>query len=146
MSFDMALKVVSALGVIGGIFFTAFQISESNENEIASLVYTIQEDGRGILEKAMGNSAFVDCVLAGSQCEQAESLQAELEVRGIIQFYSSVLNQKEIGALPDEFWDVWHAELCDFLGNPFVASYWKSHKDALGYSDALRREVSECAR
>lgn len=141
---ELLTKIIGAVGVIVGIFYTAAQIRQSNVNDTADLVYSIQKDGRGVLQAAFDNDDFVKCVVSNETCQPAETSRSEGSIRYILQFYSSVRNQKELGTLPESYWAVWGNELCGFARLGAVRTYWARAGGQPGYGEAFRAEVEKC--
>ena len=139
---DIGIKLVGALGVIAGIFFTACQIRSADETEKAKLIYQIQKDGRELFAELSKNSAFLDCVILDSDCKPDEISKIKASIVRAMQFYTSVYNQKELGKLLPNYWSIWKVELCDFVSRPAVVEFWK--KSASRYREPFRQEVEAC--
>jgi hypothetical protein len=43
----------------------------------------------------------------------------------LIQYYTAVFNQRQIGSIPDHLWDAISGEMCQFFRDPPVKRFWK---------------------
>lgn len=141
---------IAAVGVIAGVsglFFTGWQIKLANETLEASRVYEIQRDGRALIDSFEGNPAALDYLLNydASKTYQLKTLRsATLKIRKIIQFYSSVHNQKVAGIITDRHWPGFLKDICGFLRLQPVKQYWDQHVVAGSFSMEFKDLKKEC--
>lgn len=145
-SIEIWTKIIGAIGVIAGIFFTGSQISKSNETERAKLIYAIQKDGNALLRELSNDHSFKKCIILSENCNDVESNEAQNGVRIVLQFYSSVNNQRELGQLLPKYWEIWSRETCAFARHQIVRSYWNNLKNKDGYGVSFTKEMDQCVK
>lgn len=141
---EYIFKLISAAGIIFGIFYTGYQLKTANTNEEAKLIYSIQKDAREISKQSLSDPYFTKCILSANICSDEDLDKGYSILRPMLQFYSSVKNQEVIGSLNSDVWNIWRAEFCSFVRLKRVNEFLQSAGDKSGYEKEFLEEVSRC--
>jgi hypothetical protein len=143
--FENWIHLVEVIGVgaaVWGLFHTAHQLSLTNdqlsqtklqlqqakESLRANTIFNIQRDGRELIGSIAADPKlfrFVFDLDKGASADDDIRFKAEIKVGQLINFYSSVYNQFEAGAVDEKFWKTSFGELCQLLKKTFPRSMWR---------------------
>ena len=155
---DNWLGVVQTVGVLGaalGLFLTYLQLGAANvqieqaKNALrANTIFAIQKDGRELIQSIASEPKVYRFIfdLDKTPADQELQLKASLRVGQLINYYASMYNQYEAGAVDARFWKTGLSELCTVLGTPFGASVWRqiANKAPDGYQPGFLKEGEKC--
>jgi hypothetical protein len=131
------LSVVQTVGVLGaalGLLLTYFQLGTANsqieqaKNALrASTIFAIQKDGRELIQSIASEPKVYRLIfdLDKSIADPETKLKASVRIGQLINFYASIYNQYEAGAVDSKFWKTGLSELCQVLGTPLGAVVWR---------------------
>ena len=155
---DNWLGVVQTIGVVAaaiGLLLTYFQLGAANvqieqaKNALrANTIFAIQKDGRELIQSIASEPKVYRFIfdLDKVPADQEVLLKASLRVGQLINYYASMYNQYEAGAVDTKFWKTGLSELCFVLETPFGASVWRqiTSKAPDGYQPGFLKEGSKC--
>jgi hypothetical protein len=128
-------EVIGVGAAVWGLFHTAHQLSLTNdqlqqakEALRANTIFSIQRDGRELIGSIAADPKlfrFVYDLDKGVSADDDLRLKAEIRVGQLINFYSSVYNQFQAGAVDEKFWKTSFGELCQLLKKTFPRSMWR---------------------
>jgi hypothetical protein len=81
-----------------------------------------------------------------SAADAETQLKARIRIGQIINFYASMWNQYQAGAVDARFWKTGLSELCFVLGTPIGSATWHeiTSKRQEGYQPGFLKEGSTC--
>ena len=124
-------SVFTVIGVciaIFGFIVASKQFEQAARSLRSSTVYNLQKDGRDLLTNIRKEDLEVyRYIIQGQKTKDEEALygRAIPYLALLIQYYSAVFNQHQIGSIPDPMWDSISAEMCAFFKSPPVKRFWK---------------------
>ena len=140
---DEIVGICAMLGVLVGVLgfgFTLYQLSKTTETLRAGNTYTIQKDGRELIEKLLVNREFRDAVTGTAAPKNETDVQEGLW--RMFNFYLSVYRQSEANGLSRSVVNSFKKDFCEFVHLPKVGEYWKTlmatHR--LGDDNAVMRK------
>lgn len=135
-------EVVASVSTVLALLFTGYQIYEARRGLEASTVYQLQRDGREILKSH--DVAVRAYVFGVGARDPTLAARGEPLITEMIQYYSSVLNQRRNGVIGDSYWDAFDREMCTNISRSRVKEFW-TQKVAKGlYSDDFKRWGEDC--
>jgi len=152
------LGVVQTVGVFGaavGLLLTYFQLAaasaqiEQAKNALrANTIFAIQKDGRELMQSIAAEPKVFRYIfdLDKSAPDQELQLKATARLGQLINYYASMYNQYEAGAVDAKFWKTGLSELCGVLETPIGSAAWRQllSKGASGYQAGFIKEGSTC--
>ena len=136
-----------ALGALAGILVSVIgfgaayvQLRSANTALQASNAYSIQKDGRELLDIVQQNGFVRD--LVDGKLKPEDQQKAKFDVWKMFNFYLSVYRQSEAGGVSDEFRDSFKRDFCGFVELVPVEVEWKAMLDdkSVGTGHAKMRE------
>jgi hypothetical protein len=152
------LGVVQTVGVIGaawGLWLTYSQLKSANaqleqakQALRANTIFAIQKDGRELIGTLSADTKlfrFIFDMDKGIAADQELRLKATVRLGQLINFYASIYNQYEAGAVDRKFWKTSLTELCLVLETPFGSSMWRDiNKNPDRYQSGFLAEGNTC--
>ncbi|MER9416706.1 hypothetical protein NKI95_12100 [Mesorhizobium sp. M0306] len=122
-------QITSAAAIAGvlvagvGFWVTWYQLSETTAALKASNTYTIQNDGRELLDVVQGRG-YVRDLLAGT-LKPEDQTNAKFDIWKMLNFYLSVYRQSQADGITDEFRRAYVRDFCGFVALPGINAAWK---------------------
>jgi hypothetical protein len=94
------------------VFVAWYQLSQTNKQLEATTLYAIQKDGRELLSQLQGDRELWDFFFNYKPPYSDEvQKRADREIAVVLQYYSSLSNQRRYGVISDRNWAVVEGEL-----------------------------------
>ena len=144
--------IVTTIGVFFaafGIFFAYCQLKEAKRSLEASTVYNIQKDGRELLNSLQKDVEVLNYIYRYDKNKQYDNdllLRADLKITEIIQYFSSVFNQRKNKVITDLYWDTFVEEICRFIKKEPVSRFWKDKVIKGKYSNEFKTFGNNCLK
>ncbi|MDP2334810.1 MAG: hypothetical protein Q8M19_29375 [Reyranella sp.] len=153
------LNLFQTLGILGamvGLFLTYGQLSAANgqieqaKNALrASTIFSIQKDGRELIQSISAEPKVYRLIFEFDKSADADAetqLKARVRIGQLINFYASMFNQYQAGAVDGRFWKTGLAELCVVLSTPVGSAAWReiTSKGQEGYQPGFLKEGNTC--
>jgi len=147
-------QLLAAAAAAVGLLLTWQQLGETRkayEQSIATLqantIYQIQKDGRELLSALTTDRETFRYIFQHNVSQTYApdvKERADLRIALLLNFYASIVNQREAGAVGNSLWTSFRREFCVFLKNAPVKSLWDSRVSSGAYNPAFVREGSTC--
>ena len=145
-------SIFAALGVCvaaGSLWFASNQFSQTVKSLQASTVYNLQKDARELLTSIRKDDPEVYRYIihnekGAGQDEGALYQSAIPSLTLLIQYYSEVFNQRQIGSIPDQLWNSMSVEMCSFFQSPPVKRFWKERVTHGRYDQEFKAFGQKC--
>lgn len=124
-------------------------LEESKRALVASTVYTIQRDANDLLTSLFEDKDVSEYLLnfdSSKEYSIETKDKALKKIITLIQFYSTVYNQRRAGAITDMFWKSFAAEFCRFVRIIPVDKYWREKVVKGYYNEEFKNLGSNCLR
>ena len=124
-------------------------INEAKRSLEASTVYTIQKDGRDLFSSLQEDVEVLNYIYRYDKNKQYDDgllLRAGLKITEIIQYFSSVFNQRRNKVITDLYWDTFAQEICSFIKLEPVSRFWKEKVIKGKYSDDFKAFGNNCLK
>lgn len=155
---DNWLGLVQTVGVLAaavGLFLTYRQLGAASEQiELAknalraNTIFAIQKDGRELIQSIAAEPKlyrFIFDLDKGATPDSELQVKATVKVGQLINYYASMYNQYQAGAVDAKFWKTGLVELCLLLNTPFGASMWREiNKAPERYQAGFIQEGNTC--
>lgn len=153
------LNLLQTLGILGamvGLLLTYSQLSAANEqieqakNALrANTIFAIQKDGRELIQSISAEPKVYRLIFEFDKSTGTDAetqLRARVRIGQLINFYASMFNQYQAGAVDARFWKTGLAELCGVLNTPVGSAAWReiTSKGQDGYQSGFLKEGSTC--
>jgi hypothetical protein len=132
---------ISAIAAVVALAGLAYQIYDARKSVEAQLVYSLQKDGREIIENVRKNAEVFEYIFRHADRKTYEArvvADAEFEMMKIIQFYSSLFNQRRNGVISDRYWQSFSREIESFIRRQPVAVFWDARIRNSDFSEEFR--------
>ncbi|RUV19934.1 MULTISPECIES: hypothetical protein [unclassified Mesorhizobium] len=119
-------SIAAAVGVVVaavGFGITWYQLAATTAALKAANTYTIQNDGRELLD-TLEQRGFVRDLVTGKLTPENEK-SAKFDLWKMFNFYLSVYRQSKADGITDEFRTSFIADYCGFVALPAVDTAWK---------------------
>jgi hypothetical protein len=130
-----------------GIFIGAKNLEGAKRSLESTTVYNIQKDSRELLVALKNDPSLWNYLTKHDQTAQytSELLQkADGQITILIQFFSSVYNQRRNKVISDTFWDSLEGEIHGVLNLPPVKTFWQSKVISGQYNQDFKNFGNEC--
>jgi hypothetical protein len=144
---EQILAGIASAATVLGLFFAGWQLKQANSSLEASTVYELQKDGRDLLKALRENKAVYEYILfSGKDSTPDEKIAADVDfgVTQLIQYFSSVINQRRSGAITDTYWPTFNREMCGLLTRPTVRKFWEARVQPGSYSEDFKEWGAKC--
>lgn len=139
--------VLALVATVAALVFAGRQIELARKTVEAQTVYQLQKDGRDLLKSLFQNDPPVfDFVFGSGSGNQAVAARSDLALTEMIQYFSSVMNQRRDGVIGDMYWTTFDAEMCSIIRRPKVAEFWDRKVRKGTYSDDFKKWGDECLK
>lgn len=151
--------IVTTIGVflaVFGVFFAYCQLKEAEESikEVkrsleATTVYNIQKDGRELLNSLQKDVEVLNYIYRFDKNKQYDNdllLRSDLKIMEIVQYFSSVFNQRRNKVITDLYWDTFAEEICRFIKLEPVSRFWKDKVSKGKYSNEFKTFGNNCLK
>jgi hypothetical protein len=148
-------SVLVAIGSIGsllcgiatliGVIVASCSLTQTNKQLEATTVYNIQKDGRELRQSIQADAALSDYFFRYNSNEPYPpelKAKADRELAIIMQFYSSITNQRRDESISESFWTDFERDFCNFLHTIPAKQYW-DQKVLPGAYDEYFKEVGQ---
>lgn len=155
------LGLIQAVGIVGamvGLLLTYRQLSAANDqieqakNSLrANTIFAIQKDGRELIQSISAEPKvyrFIFEFEKSTGVDAETQLKARVRIGQLINFYASMFNQYQAGAVDGRFWKTGLAELCAVLNTPVGGAAWReiTSKGQEGYQAGFLKEGGTCTQ
>ena len=147
-------SIVGILLTVGALVFAGYQLQltnvqlEAGKKALeAQTVFNIQGDGRELLRALFEDQDFENYLYTFDSNKTFDDkivIESNNKIRVLLQFYSTVFNQKRAGAISEKFWGPFGTEICNFARLPAVREYWGKASSASSFSSDFRGLLSKC--
>jgi hypothetical protein len=104
------------------------QLEQAKLSLRANTIFNIQRDGRDLIGSIAAEPnlfRFIYDLDNGASADADTRLKAEVKVGQLINFYSSMYNQFQAGAVDEKFWRTGLADMCFLLNKTYARSMWR---------------------
>ena len=112
-------------------------------------MYNIQKDGRELLNSLQKDVEVLNYIYRYDKNKQYDNdllLRADLKITEIIQYFSSVFNQRKNKVITDLYWDTFVEEICRFIKKEPVSRFWKDKVIKGKYSNEFKTFGNNCLK
>jgi hypothetical protein len=140
-------SLVCGIATLIGVIVAGCSLAQTNKQLEATTVYNIQKDGRELLQSIQSDGALSDYLF---RYNSAQSYPPELKAKAdrelaiIMQFYTSISNQKRNGIISESFWADFERDFCNFLRTPPAKQYWDQKVLPGAYDDYFKEVGQRC--
>jgi hypothetical protein len=146
---------MGSLAAVAAVIVASYQLSQTN-NQLqatrkqleATTIYNIQKDGRELMVGAQRDSDVWNYLMrydaAREPYPEEVKDKADRQLWLIMQFYSSVFNQRRNGAISDLYWPDIERDFCNFLQKPAAKAFWYGKVMPGAYDSYFREIGQEC--
>jgi len=155
-TYDKEISSIAAIVTAGGVVFAALQfqktvdqVREAKKSLEATTVYQIQKDGRDLLKSLRDDKEVLYYIYHYKKdaCYDLKVIsRSELAITEIIQYFSSVFNQRRNGVISDAYWDTFSQEICSFVRQEPVSQFWLEKVNKGTYSNEFKAFGNECLK
>jgi len=155
-TYDKEISGVAAIVTAGGVVFaalqfqkTAEQITEAKRSLEATTVYQIQKDGRDLLKSLKDDHEVLDYIYHYKKdaCYDPKVItRAEAAITGVIQYFTSVFNQRRNRVISDIYWDAFAEEICHFVRQEPVSRFWAEKVNKGTYNNEFKAFGNGCLK
>ena len=146
---DPLTALIAIVGVpvaIFGIYWTASNVLGARKQLEATVIFNIQSEGRSLLKELSENDGMRQYVMQNSSVgmSPSELAKADLYLRRVMQYYSSIAFQRRAGVIGDDSWILFQEDLCGALRLQIFRKKLDETKSLSPRTAALFDVVGDC--
>jgi hypothetical protein len=140
-------SLLCGLATLIGVLFASWSITQATKQLEATTVYNIQKDGRELLQSFQADPELSDYFFRynPNQSYPPElKAKADRELAIIMQFYSSITNQRRDESISEIFWLDFERDFCNFLNAAPAKQYWDQKVLPGAYDEYFKAVGQRC--
>jgi hypothetical protein len=144
---EKVLSGLAAIATVIALAFAGWQLRQANKSLEASTVHALQRDGHEMLKTLREKPEVYRFIFASAPGEKPDpkiAADVHLAITELVQYFSSVMNQRRNGVISDAYWPSFDREMCLTLHRPAVRAFWEEKVVAGAYSDDFKQWGGEC--
>lgn len=146
---DPLTALIAIVGVpvaIYGIYWTATNVLGARKQLEATVIFNIQSDGRALLKELSDSDTLRQYVMRNDDQGMSPSdlAKADLYLRRVMQYYSSIAFQRRAGVIGDGSWVLFQEDLCGALRLPIFKKKLDETRSMSPRTAALFNVVGDC--